>query len=123
MAMVDITGPIEIYRGDTFTFQIAVTGDDGSAESLAGAAVEVQVKQELNAPDPPLIDKSIANGGIILEPDSGDTVGVATCTFSSAETNVEPGTYWIDIVGVFDGARGHLLAPTELVIKGSVNIP
>jgi uncharacterized protein YfaS (alpha-2-macroglobulin family) len=123
--VIDLIGPMSVLAGDDVTYRLTVTDDTGARIDLTAAtALEVQVKPALGAPDPPTISKSLAAATItLLDQTSTTTRGQADFTFSSADTNVTSGLYWIDIVLVLGGKRTHVVAPREYTIAATVNGP
>lgn len=123
--LIDLIGPIVIDQGDDVDMLITVTDDAGARVSLAGFALELQVKPAIGAPDPPTISKSIAAGTIVpLDQTDPTTRGQATVSITSAETNIAPRLYWLDIVTINPiGKRGHPMSPREFTIAGVVNPP
>lgn len=123
--VIDLIGPITIEQGDDIDLLITITDDAGDRVNLAGFTLELQVKPAIGAPDPPTISKSIAAGTIIpLDQSAPATRGQATCSITSAETNIAPRLYWLDIVTINPvGKRGHPMPPREFTIAGVVNPP
>lgn len=123
--VIDLTGPITIEQGDDVDMLITITDDAGARVDLGGYAIELQVKPAIGAPDPPTIAKSIADGSITpLNQTDPATRGQAAFSFASAETNIAPRLYWLDVVAInAAGKRQHPIAPREFTIAGVVNPP
>lgn len=118
--LLDLIGPITVYRGDSLEFRITITDDEDERVSLSAVtSLEVQVVKNLGDEDP-LIGKAFGTG-ITALPDSGETVGQADCVLTSTDTDLDPGVYWLDVVAIVSGRRGHVLAPTEFVIEDVAN--
>jgi len=113
-----------VYRGDSFTFRLTVTDDKDPPEpvDLTGIAIEFEVKPVLDGPDPALIRKTIG-AGIALLTQSGDTLGMADVTGSSADTDIAAKIYWLDVVTIAGGIRTHVIGPRMFIVDPVVNAP
>lgn len=118
--VIDLIGPMRIYRGDTATYRLTVTDDDDARINLTGATIELQVKTALGGADPAAIAKTVG-GGITLLAQADDTLGQADVAISSADSGITPGLYWLDVVVVLAGSRQHVIAPREYTIADAVN--
>lgn len=120
--LIDLIGPMRVYRGDAARYRLTVTDDADARVDITGATIEVQVRTALGAVDPPSIGKSVGSGITILT-QSGDTLGQADVVFASGDTNIAPALYWIDVVITLAGDRVHIVAPREYTISSVVNAP
>lgn len=123
--MIDLIGPMLVYRGDAAPLRLTVTDDEDEPLRLTGATIEVQVKAALGDADPPVIAKAIGTGVTILT-QSGDTLGQADIDITGGaggDTDKAPALYWLDVVVVLAGVRGHVIAPREFTIAPVVNGP
>ena len=121
-AMIDLAGSMSVLRGDSLTYVLTVTDAAGAAIDLTGYAVELQIKEAIGDPDPPLISKAIASG-IVLQTQSGATKGKATITITSADTDLAARQYMLDAVVSKDGIRTHVIGPATWTVRGVVNAP
>jgi hypothetical protein len=123
--MIELSGPLTVYRGDDVDYVLVVTDDTDTPIDLTSvAALEVQVKTAIGAADPPTLSKSIAAGTVVLlDQTAPATKGRASFGFTSAETNITPGLYWLDIVLVLAGKRTHVITPRAFTITDVVNPP
>lgn len=120
--MIDIIGPIEIPRGDSLTLRITVTDDADAPIDITGFVLECQVKPSLGAADPPTIALAVGTG-IVLLAQTGATLGQADITFTSVQTDIADGLYWLDVVTVSGGVRTHVIRPRAFVVGAVVNAP
>lgn len=120
-SMIDLIGPFLVYVGDSATYRLTITDDADVRVDLTGAAIEVEVKRQLGAADPPTIGKTVGNGITLLDQDDLATRGQADVQISSADNSQPAGLYWIDVVVVIAGARVHAVAPREYTIAAVVN--
>lgn len=107
------------YRGATIKKLLTVV-TDGEPRDLTTATVELQVKADLGAADPPLIALAIGEG-ITLRDQTTDP-GLADIVISSEQTDgLTPGTYWFDVVAVFGSERYYVVEPTKVILAPVVN--
>ncbi len=119
----------ELWRGESRVITLTcVDPDTGLPANLSSgkwlvSTVEWQIKSTLEAPDPPILSKSLAGGGIVLAAQSGDTMGKLDIFVLPADTaSIAPGSYTHDVVAGFaSGARVYLVKPSGLAILGVVN--
>ncbi len=109
-----------IYRGDDASFTLTVFDAAGAPTSITGDAIEVEVKVSQNGPDPALIRKTVGDGVTLLA-QAGATLGQATVAFLGTDTDLTPGSYWLDVVHVRAGVRTHVIGPVYLPILNVVN--
>lgn len=121
--VLDLTGPILVYQGDTADFLLTVTDDAGGRIDLSSATIELQVKAEVNDPDPPLISKSVGAGWTLLDQTAPLTKGQATCSLTTPETSITAKRYMLDVVVVVAGQRAHVVPPHVFIIGAVVNGP
>lgn len=120
--MIDLFGPIEIERGDTFFWRFTVRDDTGAAIDVTGYEFEVEVKTEIDGPDPAVIAKTVGAGVTILA-QTGDTLGQSDVLFTSADNTITSRLYWLDVVAIKSGVRTHVVKPRPYTILGVVNGP
>jgi len=121
VTMIDLIGPIRVYRGDALDLRLTVTDDTDQRVNLTGVELELQVKPTLGGADPPTISKAV-DSGIALLAQSGATLGQADIAFSSADLDITPGRYWLDVVRDPTGARAHVVPPVEFTVRAAVNL-
>lgn len=109
-----------VFRGDDVDMLLTVLDADGDPTSITGDAIEVQVKQILDGPDPAIISKSVGSGVTLLA-QIGDTLGQAMVSFTGADTDIEQGNYWIDVVHIRAGKRTHVIGPRSFPVRAVVN--
>lgn len=119
--MINIIGPINVYRGDQATFRLTVTDDEDARVDITGATIELQVKTAKGDADPATIAKSVGSG-ITLLAQTGDTEGQADAVLLSADTDIAPGLRYLSVVIVIAGVR-QTLVDREFVILPVVNAP
>ena len=119
--MIDLIGPIRVYRGDALDLRLTVTDGTDQRVNLTGVELELQVKPTLGGADPPTISKAV-DSGIALLAQSGATLGQADIAFSSADLDITPGRYWLDVVRDPTGARAHVVPPVEFTVRAAVNL-
>lgn len=115
-----------LYHGESRIITLTVidpdTGSyvDFSTGKWLASEIEWQVKSKLEAPDPPLISKSLA-GGITMTP--GAVAQQIKVFVLPADTPaIVPGGYMHDLVATFaSGSRVYLIKPSGLTILGVVN--
>lgn len=125
---IDATEPIELWKGESRTLTVTVVDPDtGFPVDLSSvdwliAAIEFQVKADVETADPPAIAKSIGSG-ITLLAQTGDTLGQAEIELEPADTStLTAGQYKYDVVAVFDdGRRTYVIKPSYLTLNGVVN--
>jgi hypothetical protein len=61
--------------------------------------------------------------GIVLLTQTGATLGQADATITSADTDIDPGLYWLDVVTVIGAVRTHVIPPREFTVLPVVNPP
>jgi hypothetical protein len=109
-----------IHRGDDASFTLTVLDAAGAPTNITGDTLELEVKTAAGAPDPALIRKTVGDG-ITLLAQSGGTLGQATVAIAGTETDLTPGTYWLDVVHVRAGVRTHIIGPRAFQIASVVN--
>lgn len=122
-AMINIIGPINVYRGDQVTFRLTVTDDEDERVNITGATIELQVKTAKGDADPPTITKAVGGGITLLDQTAdSDTEGQADAVLLSANTDITPGLRYLSVVVVLGGVR-QTLVDREFVILDVVNRP
>lgn len=122
--MIDLIGPMQLHRGDGATYRLTVFGDDDARADLTGATIELEVKAALGGADPAPIIKAVGTGITIAVPQTGGTKGQADIVIDSADSDIAPALYWLDVVVTLAGGqRKHVLAPREFTILPVVNAP
>jgi hypothetical protein len=77
----------QIYKGQSATFRITITDEDGERYDLTGATLYFRVKVSVTTADPALITKvSSTPAQITILAQSGDTVGQAEIYLLPADT-------------------------------------
>lgn len=122
-AMITLIGPLTVLAGDTLALRLTVTDDADARVDLTGSTIELEVKSRIGGPDPAAIRKTVGAGITLLDQVSASTRGQADIAISSSDTSLTPGLYWLDVVLVLGGVRGHVIAPRELTLLGAVNQP
>lgn len=123
--------PLVLWRGESRTILVTVTDPEtGDRANLASGTfqadeLEFEIKTAAGAPDPALISKSLANGGVSLLPQSGDTLGQAHVGIGPTDfAAIAAGIYSYDVVLVLaTGARIYVVKPSELRLRNVVNNP
>ncbi|HSR79117.1 MAG TPA: DUF4038 domain-containing protein [Xanthobacteraceae bacterium] len=120
--VIDLIGPMLVYRGDQVDLVIVITDDTNARVNLTGFLIELQIKPTLGSADPPTIAKSTATGTIVLlDQGNPSTEGMATCSILSSETVIPPRLYWLDVAATEPGGRrSHVIAPREFTIAAVV---
>lgn len=120
---------IEIDKGEhiKLTYKVVEPSETEpnvyNPKDLTGVTIEFQVKPKVGAPDPPTIEKSIGSG-IVLLPQSGDTLGKFQVTIQTSDTSsVAAGSYAYDIVMIEAGERKPIRRASPFVINAVVNSP
>lgn len=121
--VITLIGPLTVLAGDDLALRLTVTDDADARVDLTGAGIELEVKARIGGPDPAAIRKIVGSGITLLDQTSADTRGQADIAISSSDTSLTPGLYWLDVVLVLGGVRGHVIAPREFTIVGAVNQP
>lgn len=122
----NMTTPLSLvlFHGETRIITLLVTDPDTGlpADLTSGkwqvSIIEYQVKAAIEGPDPPLIAKSLAGGGITVTAPA--TVKIV---IDPADTPpLAPGRYAHDCVATFmSGARVYLIKPRGIRVLGVVN--
>lgn len=115
---------LDMVAGASKIIRLTVT-DAASTDpvDLTAAALEFQLKPRPGDPDPPLIAKSVG-AGILLQAQSGLTLGLADVFLLPADTTLLRGTYYWDVVVVLSGSRQYVVDPgSTIVIRPAVNQP
>lgn len=121
--MINLIGPMRVWRGDAVTYLLTVTDDEDARVNLTGATIAMQVRAEAGAAGDPLIAKSTATTGItLLDQDNADTKGQATIELLTADTDQAPGLYYLDVKVTVDGDPQHVIEPRAFTI-GAVVTP
>lgn len=120
--VIDLNGPISIYRGDSATLRLTVTDDEDARVDLTGATIELQVKAALGDADPALITASVGSGITLRDQTDDEEIGQADIALTSANTNRTPGLFYLDVVVEVSGTRQHLMV-REFTVDGVVNAP
>jgi hypothetical protein len=120
--MINLIGPMRVWRGDSVTYLLTVTDDEDARVNLTGMTITMQVRATAGASGDPVISKSTTSGITLLDQDDADTKGQATIEILAADTDKEPGLYYLD-AKVADGADvQHVIEPREFTI-GAVVTP
>jgi hypothetical protein len=108
---------IAYNRGAT-SWVLSVVDSDGVAIDLTDATISFRAKTHDDDPDPPLILLT-EEDGITIAAQSGDTLGQATVTISSAlAETLTPGKYRYDVIVTPSGGDAQVVvAPATLLIK------
>ncbi len=78
----------QIYKGQSATFRITVTDEDGERFDLTGATLYFRVKLSVTAADPALIAKaSTTPAQITILAQTGDTLGQAEIYLVPSDTS------------------------------------
>ncbi len=127
------TDPLTLWRGESRSLLLTIvdptTALPVDLTELGGtyelAACEFEVKAAVEDGDPALVSKTIANGGVVVLPQTGDTLGQVRVGIAPGDwATVAPGLYWYDVVAVLaSGARLYVVKPSKLHLKGVVNQP
>jgi uncharacterized protein YfaS (alpha-2-macroglobulin family) len=118
--MIDLIGPMTVYRGDTLDLVLTVTNDEGERESLTGATIELEVAGELGGAV--TFAKSVGSGITLRDQGVDETKGQADIEITAANLAAAAGLYWLDVVVVLaSGRRHHVIAPREFTIEPAVN--
>lgn len=121
--VITLIGPLTVLAGDDLALRLTVTDDADARVDLTGSAIELEVKARIGGPDPAAIRKTVGSGITLLDQVSPSTRGQADIAISSADSSLTPGLYWLDVVLVLGGVRGHVIAPREFTVVGVVNQP
>src|SRR4051812_47867596 len=84
--MINLIGPMRVFRGDAVTYLLTVTDDEDARVNLTGMTIAAQVRTTPGAAGDPLIDKSTGAGIVLLDQDATDTKGQATIELAHADT-------------------------------------
>lgn len=121
--MLDLIGPILLYRGDDATMRLTVTDDDDDRIALTLAAIEFVIKTGVGVEEA-TISKSIGSGITLLDQDAPATKGQADIVLASSDTaDVAPGLYYLDVVVTINSVRTHVIAAREFTIADVVSAP
>jgi len=108
---------ITVYRGVTYPVTYQHQDTEGSAVSLVGATLYFTVKEEewdSDAPDASaLIKKTITSH-------TDAAGGISNFTLTDADTYLEPGTYYFDVVIDVGGAAEPPSLLGQFVVKAKV---
>ncbi len=123
MASVDA---LVLYIGEDVTYRITVTDADGERYDLEQFTdIEFEAKAQEGAPDPARIAKTLDGGDIVLLDQSAEaTKGQADITVAAADSaSLVPGTLRYDVIGIHaTEGRKLIIAPSDLVVRGAVNL-
>lgn len=122
--LIDLNGPISIYRGDSAALRLTVTDDEDDRIDLTNYTIELQIKAARGAADPALVAKAVGTGITLLDQTEADTKGQADVAILIADMTREPGLYYISITTISqDGTDRQTLIDREFVILDVVNLP
>lgn len=120
--MINLIGPMKVWRGDSAVYVLTVTDDEDERIDLTGKTIAMQVRSAPGATGAATISKTSGSGIELRDQLEDDTKGQAEITLLSADTSIAPGLYWID-VKITDGADvQHVIEPREFTI-GAVVTP
>lgn len=117
------------YRGETTEFVLtAVFGGQLRDLREFTGGIELQVKRNLDDPDPALVVLAVDTGIVLRDQDDlDDGLGKADVTIESdAWDDVEAGYVWYDVFGLFAGSppvRKLIVVPTRVLLAGVCNTP
>lgn len=120
--MINLIGPMRVWRGDAVTYVLTVTDDEDERVNLTGATIAMQVRTAAGATGDPTIAKSVGDGITLLEQTNPDTKGQATIELLTTDTDKAPGLYYLDVKITVDGDPQHVIEPREFTI-GAVVTP
>lgn len=117
---------LRLYKGEYRAFRVTVYDSEEAPVDLTGVTViEFQIKPNAGDADLALVlSKSLAGGGITLEPQTGATLGQFVIQLDPADTgSIAAGAYTYDIVAVIDSKRRYIVKPSAVRIYNVVNQP
>jgi len=82
---------LEIYRGDSKSYDLTFTNGDGEAIDITGWTIFFTAKEKrTDSDDDAVMSKDVTNH-------SDPTGGVSAISFTASETNIDPKAYYYDI--------------------------
>lgn len=117
--MIDLIGPMRVFRGDSLTLRLTVTDDEDERVDITDADIELQVRTAAGATGAPVIQKTVGAGIEILT-QADDTLGQADISITSSDTDRAPALHYLDVVVTLGGQRAHVISPRKFSIAGSV---
>lgn len=122
--LIDLNGPISIYRGNSATLRLTVTDDEDARIDLTTYTIELQIKAARGAADPALVEKTLLDGITLLDQTEEDTIGQADIAITIADMTREPALLYLDVVVISqDGTDRQTLIDREFTVAGVVNLP
>lgn len=107
-----------VDQATTWTESLDLWDSAGAAVSLQGASAEMMVRARAKDTGTPLVDLTVANGGIVI---SGNRISL---TASSTQTNLLPGAYDFEVkVTYASGVVDSILKGKWRVSAGTVHTP
>lgn len=89
--------------------------------------LEFNLKPDLKPETPLTLQKTTVNGGIVLLPQSGATLGQVKITLTTANTRgLATRSYYYELVGLFAAAPGErivIVEPTQVPVRPVVRVP
>jgi hypothetical protein len=123
MLMTTSTTPLAVYKGEDKNYTLTIVDENGDRVDITGFAIEFEVKPKAGDPDPASIAKSVGSG-IVLKPQTGDTLGQATISLDPADTSgLAALVYKYDVVAVDGGGERHVvIPPSTFDLREVVNV-
>lgn len=113
------------YRGETIEYVLTVTSDGDGDDLRLAAGIELQVKLQPGAVDPPLVSVAIGTGVTLRDQDATPGIADVVIPYNALTGPGTPaGTYWFDVCMILPGpVRRYVVKPTKVVIRDVVNQP
>lgn len=112
----------QIYKGQSATFRITVTDEDGERFDLTGSTLYFRVKLSVTAADPALITKASSTPAqITILTQSGDTLGQADIFLVPSDTtSLTAINYVYDVWLQKSGGEKQPVVPVSALV---INLP
>lgn len=126
--MIDLIGPLNVYRGDSLALRLVVTDDEDAREDLTGATIELFVLTDAiylaGTGEPTIAKTAEVDGGITLGNQlDEDEKGTADIEITSDDLNIATGLYWLGVVITLADSRQHVIAPREFTVDLPIGVP
>lgn len=117
-SMLNLIGPMNVFRGDSLSLLLTVTDDEDERVSLTGKTIQLGIAATVGGEL--LVSKTVGSGITLADQDAEETEGQATIALSTSDLDRAPGLYWLGVVVSEGDDRQHVIAPREFTIDGAV---